>query len=728
MKPVDIESENFLYHHHVLRCKSSDPDPFLQASCRRKSVAQLFYASHSLCDASGVTQILRKQMNSYHALVDDRAEKSVNNYADGALHVASIGTKNDSTKWKSGLRSNRPVAAIRQKLMECPGQCSYFEVLEQDLKTQANAPTSDKHKETNQRVGNFVPKIAGPSKLQREQSQRETSANIFQQSRAGSAPLFRGSSFDSTSDVEGGNNSTFWQGHHTKSVGHGSGGPVHIGSNEYDKDSFGRKSSVQSSMLNRNLNNFGSRVDGNHISNVQVPGAGPQCGGVNNRFMVGGNEGIPTQTMGNSFGRGASSNNFGSGFNRNVTQNGQKNNQNTQAESGMSSVQARIFKTARDELTIQNQKKYGSRGGGNNGYAMGRGAVGGQKRSLGTRRAGVHGQFVPPIKPTDEDDFGGMFGVKQPTMEGEVEEEIDERLKNIDPKMIETIRNEIMDIGAPVEWDDIAGLDFAKKTIQEIVVWPLLRPDIFTGLRKPPKGLLLFGPPGTGKTLIGKCIASQSQSTFFSISASSLTSKWIGDGEKMVRALFAVAKVHQPSVVFIDEIDSLLTQRSDTEHESSRRIKTEFLVQLDGAGTGDEERILVVGATNRPQELDEAARRRLVKRLYIPLPEFLARKQIVERLMSKERSVLTAKEIDDIASLTDGYSGADMKNLCQEASLGPIRSISFSAMHQITADQVRPIALDDFKAALQRVRASVSNKDLDAYVQWDKTYGMGSGM
>jgi SpoVK/Ycf46/Vps4 family AAA+-type ATPase len=120
----------------------------------------------------------------------------------------------------------------------------------------------------------------------------------------------------------------------------------------------------------------------------------------------------------------------------------------------------------------------------------------------------------------------------------------------------------------------------------------------------------------------GKCVASQSKSTFFSISASSLTSKWVGDGEKMVRALFAVARCHQPAVIFIDEIDSLLSQRSETEHESSRRIKTEFLVQLDGATTDSEERLLVIGATNRPQELDEAARRRFVKRLYIPLPEY----------------------------------------------------------------------------------------------------------
>lgn len=107
--------------------------------------------------------------------------------------------------------------------------------------------------------------------------------------------------------------------------------------------------------------------------------------------------------------------------------------------------------------------------------------------------------------------------------------------------MVELIRNEIMEKCSPIYWDDIAGLNYAKRSIQEAVVLPILRPDIFTGLRKPPKGILLFGPPGTGKTLIGKCIASQSKSTFFSISASSLTSKWIGEGEKMVRALFAVA-------------------------------------------------------------------------------------------------------------------------------------------------------------------------------------------
>ncbi|KAK2708278.1 hypothetical protein QYM36_014022 [Artemia franciscana] len=210
----------------------------------------------------------------------------------------------------------------------------------------------------------------------------------------------------------------------------------------------------------------------------------------------------------------------------------------------------------------------------------------------------------------------------------------------------------------------------------EIVVWPMLRSDIFTGLRGPPKGLLLFGPPGTGKTLIGKCIASQSKSTFFSISASSLTSKWVGEGEKMVRALFAVARVHQSAVVFIDEIDSLLSQRSDSEHESSRRIKTEFLVLLDGAATSSEDKLLVIGATSRPQELDEAARRRLVRR------------QLVVNMMKKESNSLSKEDVDDISQLTKGYSGADMANLCQEAALGPIRSIPFSQTENISPEQV----------------------------------------
>lgn len=377
------------------------------------------------------------------------------------------------------------------------------------------------------------------------------------------------------------------------------------------------------------------------------------------------------------------------------------------------------FRTAKEQLIVDQQKKNSGGNLGNN--------YGTRPKSLGARR-GLNSPFIPPIKPSEAKPCENEpTGASDRNSNGsDPEKFVDERLKNIEPKMIELIENEIMDHGPPVHWNDIAGLEFAKKTIKEIVVWPMLRPDLFSGLRGPPRGILLFGPPGTGKTLIGKCIASQSKSTFFSISASSLTSKWVGEGEKMVRALFAVARVQQPSVIFIDEIDSLLSQRSDTEHESSRRIKTEFLVQLDGATTSSNDRILVIGATNRPQELDEAARRRLVKRLYIPLPESVARTQLVVNTLKAEKHSLSAEEIEDISRRTDGYSGADMANLCKEAAFGPLREISMDDMESIAADQVRPITSDDFDAALLQVRASVSTQDLALYDDWNQRYGSGA--
>ncbi|KAI8818950.1 P-loop containing nucleoside triphosphate hydrolase protein [Fimicolochytrium jonesii] len=249
----------------------------------------------------------------------------------------------------------------------------------------------------------------------------------------------------------------------------------------------------------------------------------------------------------------------------------------------------------------------------------------------------------------------------------------------------------------------------------------MMRPDIFKGLRAPAKGVLLFGPPGTGKTLIGKCIASQCNASFFSISASSLTSKWIGDGEKMVRTLFAVAREQQPSVIFVDEIDSLLSQRTDGEHDASRRIKTEFLVQFDGCGTRNEDRVLLLGATNRPHEIDEAARRRFRKKLYIPLPEGEARKKIVLNGLSTLSHNLSAEDVEIVVQRTEGYSGSDMDGLIREASLGPIRCIE--NIVEFDASHIRPVTVDDFTDALSQVRASVSSTELELYVKFDKAFG-----
>ncbi|CAG8603196.1 34374_t:CDS:10, partial [Racocetra persica] len=404
-----------------------------------------------------------------------------------------------------------------------------------------------------------------------------------------------------------------------------------------------------------------------------------------------------------------------------------------------STIQRGSFITARQQMMIEKQKKGRFSPSYNQGQSHSNfndfvdkphipGAY--KKRVIGTSsQTTKKGRFISPLLKRNEslggdeskmhkNDYFSSFGSKRDKndrkqdYDADKEQAVDSRLKNIDPKMIEMIQNEIMDRTPKISWEDIAGLEHAKKTIQEAVTWPMLRPDIFTGLRGPPKGLLLFGPPGTGKTLIGKCIAS----------ASSLTSKWVGDGEKMVRALFSVARVNQPAVVFVDEIDSLLTQRTDGEFESSRRIKTEFLVQFDGVKTAglEEDRILIVGATNRPQEIDEAARRRFRKRLYIPLPELDGRYCIIKNLLQKQKHSLTDQEIYEICEKTAGYSGSDMDGLCREAALGPIRVIG--DIRNISADDVRPINYQDFLNALTQVRASVSDRDLELYQVWNQNY------
>ncbi|KCZ77060.1 hypothetical protein H311_01934 [Anncaliia algerae PRA109] len=304
----------------------------------------------------------------------------------------------------------------------------------------------------------------------------------------------------------------------------------------------------------------------------------------------------------------------------------------------------------------------------------------------------------------------------------EKEKKRDENTEEIvENYLIERIKSEIIDNKQDIKWSDVVGLELVKKNINEIVLWPMQRPDLFKGLRGPPKGLLLFGPPGTGKTMIGKCIANEVNATFFSISSSSLTSKWVGEGEKMVRALFYLARKMQPSVIFVDEIDSLLSQRQENENEGTRRIKTEFLVQFDGVGTDSEDKILLIGATNRPQEIDEAARRRLVKRIYVPLPKKNARMLMIRNLLHDLKNNLSESDLETVAEKTEGYSGSDMFNLCREASLEPLREIQ--DIRKVDFNSTRPVTVDDFIKAIKQIRKSVSHNDLKMYLEWNEIYG-----
>ena len=247
--------------------------------------------------------------------------------------------------------------------------------------------------------------------------------------------------------------------------------------------------------------------------------------------------------------------------------------------------------------------------------------------------------------------------------------------KNVDLATTKQILNEIIVHGDEVHWSDVAGLQAAKKALKEAVVYPFLRPDLFKGLREPARGMLLFGPPGTGKTMLARAVATESKSTFFAISASSLTSKWHGESEKLVRALFAIARRMAPSIIFVDEIDSLLGTRGGSggsEHEASRRSKTEFLIQWSDlqkaaagkekepsskggdSGQGDPTRVLVLAATNMPWDIDEAARRRFVRRQYIPLPEAETRKIQIRTLLGHQKHELSEADIEVLTQVTEG--------------------------------------------------------------------------
>ncbi|XP_029668269.1 spastin isoform X4 [Formica exsecta] len=296
-------------------------------------------------------------------------------------------------------------------------------------------------------------------------------------------------------------------------------------------------------------------------------------------------------------------------------------------------------------------------------------------------------------------------------------------LKGVDPKLTQVILDEILEGGAPVQWEDIAGQETAKQALQEMVILPSLRPELFTGLRTPARGLLLFGPPGNGKTLLARAVATQCNATFFSISAASLMSKYVGEGEKLVRALFAIARELQPSVIFIDEVDSLLSERKDNEHEASRRLKTEFLVEFDGLPCNPEERVLVMAATNRPQELDEAALRRFTKRVYVTLPDLQTRIILLQRLLAKHNDPLTSEELNEMAVLTEGYSGSDLTGLAKDAALGPIRELNPDQVKELDLNSVRNIRMQDFRDSLRRIRRSVSPASLTTYEKWNFEYG-----
>jgi len=306
-----------------------------------------------------------------------------------------------------------------------------------------------------------------------------------------------------------------------------------------------------------------------------------------------------------------------------------------------------------------------------------------------------------------------------------------------------------------VKWDDVAGLDQAKGLLKEAVILPVKFPALFTGKRTPWRGILLYGPPGTGKSYLAKAVATEAgASCFLSVSSSDLVSKFQGESERLVKQLFEMARENSPAIVFIDEIDSLCGNRSDGENESGRRIKTEFLVQMQGVGKSNDG-VLVLGATNTPWDLDPAIRRRFEKRIYIPLPDKPARKVIFKVSIGSTPHNLKDKDFDTLSDKTEGFSGSDISVLVRDALYEPVRTCQLAthfkqvadpdgkfdslwepcapsaagatemSLNDVEAGRLKPVDLTYrmFENSARSAKPSVGKGDLARFEEWTKAFG-----
>ncbi|XP_041856215.1 katanin p60 ATPase-containing subunit A-like 2 isoform X2 [Melanotaenia boesemani] len=300
-------------------------------------------------------------------------------------------------------------------------------------------------------------------------------------------------------------------------------------------------------------------------------------------------------------------------------------------------------------------------------------------------------------------------------------------------ELAEIISRDIYLHSPNVRWEDIIGLEDAKRLVKEAVVYPIKYPQMFTGILSPWKGMLLYGPPGTGKTLLAKAVATECKTTFFNISASSIVSKWRGHSEKLVRVLFELARYHAPSTIFLDELESVMGQRGASlggEHEGSRRMKAELLVQLDGLARS-EDLVFVLAASNLPWELDHAMLRRLEKRILVNLPSSPARQAMISHWLPPLSSVggvelRTELDYKRLAEEMEGYSGSDIRLVCKEAAMRPVRKI-FDVLesHQddgaMPAIQLETVTTDDFLEVITHTKPSAQSL-IEEYTAWEREY------
>ena len=289
------------------------------------------------------------------------------------------------------------------------------------------------------------------------------------------------------------------------------------------------------------------------------------------------------------------------------------------------------------------------------------------------------------------------------------------------------------------------------------MILPTIIPEYFKGIRKPFRGILLFGPPGTGKTMLAKAVASTAKCTFFNVSPSLVISKWRGDSSKLIRILFEMARFYAPSVIFFDEIDAIASSRGgNNEHEASRQLKSELLIQMDGVNnyTADEEdiddeddenesiggdeqdkikkkkappHVMVLAATNYPWLLDEALRRRLEKRIYIGLPDKKSRVCLFKMYFA-DLDLDDNIDFDKLSEMTEGYNGSDIQVICRNASMIPMRkklqNIDVNDLENLKCCDIdTKITQNDIESVIKKIKSSVAKQDVDKHKEWFYQFG-----